>query len=101
MDVFSFSPRFGRLAALTKNAVKHLEDLGYKRGTIGNYRFAWKEFLQFAHDNSEDVFSTDLVRRFLESCGITITADNILLRKFFRILSIGSSNLRNISFQGG
>lgn len=84
MDVFSFSPRFGRLAALTESAAKHLENLGYKRGTIGNYRFAWKEFLQFAHDNSEEVFSTDLVRQFLESCGISIGTDNVESELTFR-----------------
>ena len=60
------------LDSLITCAINHLECLGYKRGTIGNYRYTWKKFSEFALENSGDkTFSTDLVCRFLESCGIS------------------------------
>ena len=63
---------FKGLDSLIVSAVKHLEDLGYRHGTIGNYRYIWKEFAQFARENSEEkTFSTDLVFLFLDSCGIS------------------------------
>jgi site-specific recombinase XerD len=53
-------------------AVRHLENLGYRRRTIENYRYTWKEFSQFTLKSSKErMFSTNLVSQFLESCGIS------------------------------
>ena len=63
---------FKGLDSLIASAVKHLEKLGYRHGTIKNYQSTWKEFTQFALENlNEKTFSTDLVLQFLDSCGIS------------------------------
>lgn len=63
---------FKRISSLVTSAAKHLESLGYRQGTVGNYQYIWKEFAQFAQKNSGDEnFSTDLVFQFLDSCGIS------------------------------
>ena len=60
------------LDSLITSAVKQLENLGYRHGTIRNYQYTWKEFTQFTLENSkEKTFSTDLVFRFLDSNGIS------------------------------
>ena len=52
---------FKGLDSIIASAVKHLENLGYRHGTIGKFRYIWKEFAQFARENSEEkTFSTDL-----------------------------------------
>jgi hypothetical protein len=79
----SESKCFKGLDLLIANAVKHLENLGYKHGTIGNYQYIWKEFAQFTLENSkEKTFSTDLVFQFLDSCGISDKVEtNMTLRQ--------------------
>ena len=74
---------FKRVSSLIASAAKHLESLGYRQGTIGNYRYIWKEFAQFAQKNSgEETFSTDLVFQFLDSCGIADKVEtNMTLRQ--------------------
>lgn len=68
----SESQSFVGLDSLIASAVKHLSNLGYRHGTIGNYQYIWKEFVQFTLENSkEKTFSTDLVFQFLNSCGIS------------------------------
>ena len=68
----SESKCFRGLDFLIASAVKHLENLGYRHGTIRNYQYTWKEFAQFTLENSkEKTFSTDLVFQFLYSCGIS------------------------------
>lgn len=68
----SESKCFKGLDSLIASAVTHLENLGYRHGTIGNYQYTWKEFAQFTLENSkEKTFSTDLVFQFLDSCGIS------------------------------
>ena len=65
----SESKCFKGLDSLIASAVTHLENLGYRHGTIGNYQYTWKEFAQFTLENSkEKTFSTDLVFQFLDSC---------------------------------
>ena len=60
------------LDSLIASAVTHMENLGYRHGTIRNYQYTWKEFAQFTLENSkEKTFSTDLVFQFLDSCGIS------------------------------
>ena len=50
----------------------HLESLGYQPGTTNNYQRVWDEFLYFAKTQPDaNAFSTDLVERFLKSCGIS------------------------------
>jgi site-specific recombinase XerD len=45
--------------------------MGYKPGTIRNYRYAWNEFSQFVSENSDQKrFSTDLVSQFLNGNGV-------------------------------
>jgi site-specific recombinase XerD len=62
---------FRGLDSVIVNAVMQLENLGYRRRTIENYRYTWKEFSQFAMEHSEmKTFSTDLVCQFLENHGI-------------------------------
>lgn len=69
---FSGSAHCGGLDSLLMGALKHMEDLGYAPGTIANYRNTWKEFQRFGQELSEaEAFSTDMVRRFLESRGIS------------------------------
>jgi len=66
------SKSFRGLDSLIAGAVKHLSDLGYRHGTIVNYQYIWKEYAQFTLENSkEKAFSTDLVFKFLDSCGIS------------------------------
>lgn len=74
---------FKRVSSLIASAAKHLESLGYRQGTIGNYQYIWKEFAQFAQRNSgEETFSTDLVFQFLDSCGISDKVEtNMTLRQ--------------------
>ena len=68
----SESQSFVGLDSLIASAVKQLSNLGYRHGTIGNYQYIWKEFVQFTLENSkEKTFSTDLVFQFLNSCGIS------------------------------
>ena len=68
---FSGSAYCGDFNSLLRDALKHLEDLGYNPGTVANYRNTWKEFRNFAKQCSEtETFSTDMVQRFLESYGI-------------------------------
>jgi site-specific recombinase XerD len=68
----SESKCFRGLDSLIASSVKHLENLGYRHGTIRNYQYTWKEFAQFTVENSkEKTFSTDLVFQFLDSCGIS------------------------------
>ena len=63
---------FAELDSLIASAVKHLSNLGYKHGTIGNYQYVWKEFVQFTLEKSkEKAFSTDLVFQFLNNFGIS------------------------------
>ena len=60
------------LERLVAEALKHLQNLGYQTGTIGNYRYACEEFLHFARvHRGADAFSTDLVRQYLEHCGLS------------------------------
>lgn len=69
---FSGSAHCGGLDSLLMGALVHLEELGYSPGTVANYRNTWKEFQCFAQDRSEtEAFSTDMVRQFLESHGIS------------------------------
>lgn len=69
---FSGSARCGGLDSLLMGALRHLEELGYSPGTVTNYRHTWEEFHRFAQDRSEtQAFSTDMVRQFLESHGIS------------------------------
>ena len=68
----SESKCFKGLDSLIASAVTHLENLGYRHGTIRNYQYTWKEFALFTLENSkEKTFSTDLVFQFLDSCGIS------------------------------
>jgi len=68
----SESKCFRGFDSLIASAVKHLENLGYRHGTIRNYQYTWKEFAQFTLENSkEKTFSTDLVFQFLDSRGIS------------------------------
>ena len=78
--------------SLIESAVKSLENLGYKRGTIRNYRYTWKEFCQFALENSGDkTFSTDLVCKFLKSFGIS--SDKVEIGLTFR-----QRHIRNVKY---
>ncbi len=72
-SIFVSEPKcFRGLDSLIASVVKHLENLGYRHGTIKNYQYTWKEFAQFTLENSkEKTFSTDLVFQFLDSCGIS------------------------------
>ena len=68
----SESKCFKSLDSLIASAVTHLENIGYRNGTIKNYQYTWKEFAQFTLENTnENTFSTDLVFQFLDSCGIS------------------------------
>lgn len=61
-----------KLGSLISSAAMHLESLGYRQGTIKNYQYIWKEFVQFVQKNSKkETFSTGLVFQFLDSCGIS------------------------------
>jgi hypothetical protein len=42
-----------KLGSLISSAAMHLESLGYRQGTIKNYQYIWKEFVQFVQKNSE------------------------------------------------
>jgi len=85
----SESKCFKGLDSLIASAVTHLENLGYRHGTIGNYQYTWKEFAQFTLENSkEKTFSTDLVFQFLDSCGIS---DKIETNMTFR-----QGHIRNV-----
>jgi hypothetical protein len=68
----SAAPKFfEKIDSIIGDAIKHLRTMGYKHGTIRNYRYVWKEFYQFVMKNSEQItFSTNLVSEFLNSCGI-------------------------------
>jgi site-specific recombinase XerD len=86
-DGNSTSISFIGVDSLINNAVKHLETMGYKPGTIRNYRHAWNEFSQFASENSEqNKFSTDLVSQFLNS--YRIYPDEVQAGLTFRQLHI-------------
>jgi integrase/recombinase XerD len=83
----STSKSFIRVDSLINNAIKHLETMGYKPGTIRNYRYTWNEFSQFASKNSEqNKFLTDLVSQFLNSFGIY--PDEVQTGLIFRQLHI-------------
>ena len=58
-----------KLGSLISSAAKHLESLGYRQGTIKNYQYIWKEFVQ--KNSEKETFSTGLVVQFLDSCGIS------------------------------
>ena len=80
---------FAELDSLIASAVKHLSNLGYKHGTIGNYRYVWKDFVQFTLEKSkEKTFSTDLVFQFLNNFGIS--------DKFEAKLTFRQRHIRNV-----
>jgi len=74
---------FKNIDSLISSGAKHLESLGYSKGTIKNYQYVWKEFVQFVQKNSEkDTFSGCLVFQFLDSCGISDKIEtNLTLRQ--------------------
>lgn len=77
------SKDFKNIDSLISSAAKHLESLGYRKGTIKNYQYVWKEFVQFVQKNSgKDTFSTCLVFQFLDICGISDKIEtNLTLRQ--------------------
>lgn len=80
----------GELEAVIKNAIKQLEKLDYRPGTIQNYRRTWKAFSLFAMESSaEKTFTTDLVCQFLESNGI-------FANKVDTDLSFRQQHIRNV-----
>lgn len=64
------SPHLG-LDCLVKDALSHLESLGYRPDTRYAYQKTWNAFRRFAEKElSEDKLSTALVQKYLESRGI-------------------------------
>ena len=50
----SESKCFNRLDSLIASAVTHLENIGYRNGTIKNYQYTWKEFAQFTLEKTNE-----------------------------------------------
>ena len=84
-----------RLEGLVSDALEHLRGLGYRPGTLANYQRTWRRFLHFARaDGPAEALSTDLVERFLKSCGIEphqgasqLSPSQRHSRTFMRVLS--------------
>jgi site-specific recombinase XerD len=59
------------LEGLVSDALEHLRQLGYNPRTLANYRRTLRRFLHFVQEEARaQTLSTDLVERFLKSCGI-------------------------------
>lgn len=92
-NIFQRLPYHGDLGALIGAAVKHLEELGYRKETLRHYRSTWKALACFAVENGSRGLDQDTAESFLAARGVPavdsgteITSHQRHLRAAMRVL---------------